>query len=101
LFLNAAERVPDDDGRGSAGAVEVLRDIQVPDQVDAKPIIEGHLLVVHPIAPGKCLVPSESVLSEGFSVREGQRANDCHAASSELQEIAPADIHARSVLTLI
>jgi hypothetical protein len=53
-----------------ARAIEVLRDIHVRDESNAKPVIEGDLLVIDAIALGEGLVPSQVRLRESCAVRD-------------------------------
>jgi len=61
--------------------VEIFWDIQVRDQIDAQPVIEGDLLVDQLVALRKRLVPGELVC-RACNVGCGRSHAQCHAGDN-------------------
>ena len=99
LFLHGAVRPANHECGMPLRAIDVLRDVEVGDQRDAEPVVEGDLPVIDAIALGEGLVPGERALREGRSVANRHHAERCDASAGQLQKVAPADIDARQCLT--
>lgn len=77
-------------------AIDVLWNIEVRDQRDAEPVVEGDSSVIDAFALGERLVPGERALRECPSVDDRYHAERCDAHTGQLQEVASADIAALS-----
>lgn len=76
-----------------ARAVDVLWDVEVGDQRDAEPLVEGDLAVIDAFALGERLVPRERALRKCRRV-DRHHAVHCDTNARQLQDIAAADIDA-------